>query len=298
MKKFIPLLLAFAISFTGCGAQKAKVEEAPMEATSYISSESIEETKNSTAADATTSEISTEEITVSLEASSVSSDESDIASSEESSESAKEASTDTTDNATDAAALEKTDAAASEESSVEPQPQTPGYGRILYVGDSRSVDLFDGSTDEIRNEVYDGIPVYCKDACNINYMVDAVDEYGLDNFDTLVSWMGCNDYGNFAKYAPYYELILQNGKQLVLCTVGPTDDNCLDVEDKYYYDNAREIEYNSALIQWAAPRGVKVIDLYSYIESHDSIYIDPNDGIHYQPQPTTELWQIILGNIQ
>ena len=34
------------------------------------------------------------------------------------------------------------------------------YGRIIYTGDSRSVDMFDGSREEIRDEVHDGILVH------------------------------------------------------------------------------------------------------------------------------------------
>lgn len=174
------------------------------------------------------------------------------------------------------------------------QPQKPDYGRILYVGDSRSVDLFDGGAEEIRRASFNGITVYCQNACQLSYMEGAVSEVGFDNFDTLVSWMGCNDYGNFAKYEPFYDNVLSQGKNLILCTVGPTDDNALDVDDRYYYDNAREIEYNAALANYAAAHQLKVIDLYSYIMSHDSVYIDPADGIHYQPQPTSELWGVIL----
>ncbi len=178
-----------------------------------------------------------------------------------------------------------------------PQPQKVDYGRILFAGDSRTVDMFDGGTDEIRKAVYDGITVYCKDACQLDYMEGAVSDFGMDNFDTLVSWMGCNDYGNFAKYIPFYENILASGKKLVLCTVGPTDDNSLDEEDKPNYYNQREIEYNAALASWANGKGIKVIDVYSYINSNSDIYLDPVDGIHYQPQPTTAIWRYILSSL-
>ena len=128
-------------------------------------------------------------------------------------------------------------------------------------------------------------------------MVEAVQEFGFDNFDTLVSWMGCNDYGNFAKYEPFYNLVLASGKNLVVCTVGPTDDTSLDEEDNTNYLNARELEYNAALRNWAGAHNIKVIDLYSFINSNDSVYIDPADGIHYQLQPTTVIWQQILNSL-
>ena len=178
-----------------------------------------------------------------------------------------------------------------------------GYGRILFCGDSRTVDMFSESADEIRNEVHDGIPVYCKNGCQFEYMVDAVNEYGLDNFDTLVSWMGCNNFGDFSKYGPYYDQLLAQGKQLVICTVGPTVDECLLIDEDYlYYPNSNQINYNNSLRAWANGKDVKIIDLYSYIDSSiknsGPISIVPTDGIHYLPQPTTELWNYIISNLK
>ncbi|RKM60594.1 hypothetical protein D6855_07765 [Butyrivibrio sp. CB08] len=193
----------------------------------------------------------------------------------------------------------------------EPQPQVTqvvsqqpaGYGRILFCGDSRTVDMFSESLSEIRNEVHDGITVYCKDECGSTYMVNAVEEYGVDNFDTLVSWMGCNNYGDFSKYGPYYDQLLAQGKKLVLCTVGPTVDEYLSEEfTKKNYTNARQITYNDSLRAWANGKDVKIIDLYSYI--YDAMYdsgdiiISPTDGIHYYPQPNNQLWQYIVSNLK
>ncbi|SFB83541.1 SGNH/GDSL hydrolase family protein [Butyrivibrio sp. YAB3001] len=173
------------------------------------------------------------------------------------------------------------------------------YGRIMFAGDSRSVDMFNGGTNELWDEEHDGIRVFCKDACQSDYMVTAASCLGYDNFDTLISWMGCNDYGNFAPYEAYYNSLLQQGKKLIVCTVGPTEDSYLSNDfDRTNYNNDRQKNFNNALINWANNNGVKVIDLYSYIVSHDSIYIDPADGIHYQPQPTTELWNVILNSIR
>ncbi|MBE5829890.1 MAG: hypothetical protein E7305_10580 [Butyrivibrio sp.] len=184
------------------------------------------------------------------------------------------------------------------------EPEKPaGYGRILFCGDSRTVDLFSEPSSEIRNEVHDGIPVYCRDACKFEYMVDAINEYGIDNFDTLLSWMGCNNYGDFSQYGPYYEQLLSQGKKLVLCTVGPTVDEYLDGDfDKEYYTNARQINYNNSLKVWAKDRNVKVIDLYSYLDQalndQSEITISQADGIHYYPQPNPVLWNYILSNLQ
>ncbi|WP_029233249.1 SGNH/GDSL hydrolase family protein [Butyrivibrio sp. VCB2006] len=178
-------------------------------------------------------------------------------------------------------------------------PRTVDYGRIIFTGDSRTVDMFYSDRNEIWGESHDGIPVFCRDACQSDYMMNAVNSYGWDNFDTLVTWMGCNDYGNFSPYESFYNSLLANGKQIVVCTVGPTDNNTLANDfDREYYTNERQQAYNSALINWASNNGVKVIDLYSYIAGNGNLYISPEDGIHYHPQPTTEIWNYILSSLR
>ncbi|MCR5558453.1 MAG: hypothetical protein K6F75_12950 [Butyrivibrio sp.] len=179
-----------------------------------------------------------------------------------------------------------------------PAPQTVDYGRIVYTGDSRSVDMFNGGVDEIWYGSYNGITVFCKDACQQDYMINAVNNVGWENFDTLVSWMGCNNYGDFGPYAEFYSYVLSQGKNLILCTVGPTLDSALANDfDKTHYTNDLQIAYNNSLWSWANANGVKVIDLYSYINSNPDIYLDPADGIHYQPQPTTVIWNVILSGL-
>lgn len=178
-------------------------------------------------------------------------------------------------------------------------PQKPDYGRIIFTGDSRTVDMFYSDRNEIWGESFDGIPVYCRDACQSDYMINAVNSYGMDNFDTLVTWMGCNDYGNFSPYESFYNNLLQQGKNIVVCTVGPTDNNTLANDfDREYYTNERQIAYNSSLISWANSNNVKIIDLYTYISGNGNLYINPEDGIHYMPQPTTDIWNYILAQIR
>ncbi|MBE5825082.1 MAG: hypothetical protein E7307_00450 [Butyrivibrio sp.] len=176
------------------------------------------------------------------------------------------------------------------------------YGRIIFAGDSRTVDIFDASRGEIFDETHDGIRVFCKHGCRSDYMINAVNSVGYDNFDTLISWMGCNDLGDFSPYAAFYEEVLANGKNLILCTVGPTDDATLVGEfDQTYYTNDHQIAYNNALMDWASQHStVNVIPLYDYINreiANGNLYIDPNDGIHYQPQPTGVIWEKILKEI-
>lgn len=184
----------------------------------------------------------------------------------------------------------------SQATDTQPAPaQQQGYGRILFIGDSRTVDMFDGGASEIMGGVYNGITVYCRNAAATNFAYEAVNSAGLDNFDTVVFWMGANNYGDFSGYAPLYESILSSGKQLVVCTVGPTQDESLAADDRPYYDNERIVTFNNSLVAWANNHGVRVIDLYTYCVNN--IAIDANDGIHYQPQPTTSLWSYIVGSL-
>ncbi len=174
-----------------------------------------------------------------------------------------------------------------------------GYGRILLVGDSRTVDMFFEEAHEIIGAVQDGITIYCRNGGGYDFMVESINACGQDNFDTLVSWMGCNDFGDFSKYGPYYDQLLTNGKKIVVCTVGPTDDQyLLDDMDWMYYPNENQIKYNNSLVAWANSKGVKVIDLYSYISNSSTITVSTEDGIHYFPQPTKELWNVILKNLK
>ena len=198
-----------------------------------------------------------------------------------------------------------------DQSNTQSQPQTQpqsqadsqptgqaAYGRILFVGDSRTVDIFDSESWWMYGEDKGGVTVYCKNAGGYDFFVSSVEEWGVDNFDTLICWMGCNDRGYFGNYENYYNYLLGLGKKIVLCTVGPTDDAHLVGEfDQANYVNSLMISYNNSLRNWASANGVKVIDLYSYLDKNPDIYVDPNDGIHYQPQPTTAIWYYIFGQL-
>ena len=178
-------------------------------------------------------------------------------------------------------------------------PKQKEYGRILAVGDSRTVDMFTGDQSEILGGVYDGITVYCRDAEGFGFLGEAIGAHGIDNFDTLLTIMGCNSYGDFSQYGPYYDSLIAQGKNIVVCTVGPTADQYLATEfDRTHYENFRQINYNNSLVAWANQRGVKIIDLYSYISNSSSIIVSEADGIHYFPQPTTELWNYIRANLK
>ena len=169
------------------------------------------------------------------------------------------------------------------------------YGRILFVGDSRTIDMFYDSDENFFGEIHDNIAVYGGHGKGLDFMKTAVEEYGSDNYDTLVSWMGANEGGRFEGYGEFYDSILADGKTLVLCTVGPTDERYLDYEyeGNYYLDSLMQ-EYNRSLMGWADSRGVRIIDLYGFIKGSQTVTLDPVDGIHYLPRPTYEVWNHIV----
>ncbi len=188
---------------------------------------------------------------------------------------------------------------AAAETAPQEAPQKKDYGRILFVGDSRTVDMFDAGAEMLDALNAGGITVFCRNGGSYGYFASTVDSYGIDNFDTLVTWMGCNDRGNFSEYEGYYNNLLAQGKNVVVCTVGPTADEYLVGEyDQTYYVNSLMVAYNNSLVNWANSNGIKVIDMYSYLSSTADVYLDPADGIHFQPQPTTGVWNYIVSNLQ
>ena len=296
----VALLIAMSIAVVGCGKAKEPemTETVAIEASTESTSEPKQETQPKTSSEEKTEAAAekSDELSVKVEETKESSEEKLKADTEKKDKDAEQQKAQLAEQETKEEEPKKQEPA--------PQPEQPdGYGRILCCGDSRTVDMFSEPLSEIRNEIHDGIPVYCKDGCKYEYMVNAIDEYGLDNFDTLVSWMGCNNYGDFSQYGPYYDQLLSQGKKLVLCTVGPTVDQYLDGDfDKEYYTNQRQINYNNSLKAWAKDKDVKVIDMYAHIDNamnnSGGIIINPTDGIHYYPQPNPDLWNYILSNLK
>ncbi|MCR4991053.1 MAG: hypothetical protein K6A38_09340 [Lachnospiraceae bacterium] len=181
-----------------------------------------------------------------------------------------------------------------------PTPETtpersPEKQRILFVGDSRTIDMFADSDETLSGAVHDGITVYAKHGYGFDFMKESVNSFGTDNFDILISWMGANDHGNFDSYRSYYSSLIESGKTVILCTVGPTDDEHLVSYDHPNYENVMMLKYNESLLSFAKEKGIKVIDLYTYISNN--ISIDPADGIHYTPRPTTSIWNYIRSMI-
>lgn len=179
-----------------------------------------------------------------------------------------------------------------------PKEDPEGPQRILFIGDSRTIDMFADSDDELSAfDSGDGIMVSAKHGGKFAYMAEAVARYGVDKFDVLVTCMGANDNGDFQNYNLYYDGLLAAGKKIIVCTVGPTEDGNLSDDDSRYYTNDKVENFNRSLVAWAEKNDIEVIDVYGFVSDSQSIKIDPADGIHYLPRPTTELWDFIAENI-
>ncbi len=170
----------------------------------------------------------------------------------------------------------------------------PISSRAIFVGDSRTIDLFADSDEEIPGGNRDGITVFALHGANYEYLQRILRNYDPGSYDMLISWMGANDRGEFERYRPMYESVLAAGKSLMLLTVGPSDDASLKNDDTLYYTDALITGFNASLTAWASAHGVPVIDLYTYIKNSPTVTADPADGIHYLPRPTSEVWQYFL----
>lgn len=169
-------------------------------------------------------------------------------------------------------------------------------GRILFVGDSRTIDMFADSDESLEGEEHDGVIVYARHGHSFYYLEWLTEEIDVNKDDTLITWMGANDRGYFPSYGALYDALLEEGVRLVVCTVGPTG---IDKAEESYnepYENKYMQQFNTALMSWAAANSVPVIDLYSYVNRN--VEIDMSDGIHYLPRPDPELWEYILERLE
>ncbi len=168
---------------------------------------------------------------------------------------------------------------------------------VLFIGDSRTVDMFSAEKSEIRGKVYNNITVYAKDGGTYAYMRDTLKKVNLNKYDVIVSWMGANDHGNFDKYESYYKkLNKKKDLNLVLCTIGYSDNSKLgDLGDCLYYNDGIMQRYNEGLTKWAKKNDVTTIDLYKFTKCN--IDARDNNGVHYVPNPTTEIWNYAVKKI-
>lgn len=166
--------------------------------------------------------------------------------------------------------------------------------KVMFVGDSRTIDMFSSSDSLYSGVVRDSITIYAKNGAGFGFFNNVISTCNEDDFDILVVWMGANDRGKFENYKAPYKKLLDKGKTLVLCTAGPTNNYALEGEDSWRCSEANIKAYNAALESWAKDNNVDVIDLYSYINKNISI---GGDGLHYTPQPTTRIWDKILSEL-
>ena len=168
--------------------------------------------------------------------------------------------------------------------------------RVLFVGDSRAVDMFSSTKGSIDGKKKNGIKVYARDGATFAFLQESVDRCKLKNFDTLVVWMGTNDSGNFSNYKAFYNRLIKKGKRVILCTVGPIEDSLLsDFWRPYFSDALTANQYNSSLKKWAEKKEVDVINTYSYVKKKVRFL---SDGIHYEPSSSKKIWKYILKRLE
>ena len=169
--------------------------------------------------------------------------------------------------------------------------------KVLFIGDSRTVDMFSAKKSEINGKVYNNITVYAKDGATYGYFKSVLKKVNLKEYDVVVSWMGANDHGHFEKYSSYYKkLNKKKNVHLILCTLGYSDNSKLgDLGDCLYYNDGIMQRFNQGLTKFAKKNKVETINLYSYTKRH--IAARENNGVHYVPSPTVKLWNYTVHQI-
>ena len=169
--------------------------------------------------------------------------------------------------------------------------------RVFFIGDSRTVDMFSGKKSKIENKSFGNMIVYAKDGATISYLKYVVKTEGISSDDTIITWMGANDRGNFKPYSKYYNKLIKKGLRVILCTIGCSDNNKLhDEGDRLYYNDGIMKSFNKKLIKYANKNELDVIDLYKYTKKH--IKVQPDNGVHYLPKPNKKLQNHILYKVE
>ncbi len=169
--------------------------------------------------------------------------------------------------------------------------------RILFIGDSRSVYMFNRQNVELCGDIRDGMYVYARGGAQASYVKEVINAVDPNTYDTVVTWMGANDRGQFKEYKKYYKKILRMNKKMVVCTVGPVKDALLDDIGKICFNSKLMEKYNHALDKWADENDVYLVDLYDWIFKK-RLKIDSNDGVHYLPRPTKRIWRHIIKHVE
>ena len=158
-------------------------------------------------------------------------------------------------------------------------------GRIIWVGDSRTVGMQQAIGDLDKNEWV------CKTAEGYNWFVNtAIGSVNskLKKDDTIVFNLGVNDLGNVDKYVKKLNS-LANGdwkkaKKIIVMSVNPTDSS------KYSGGATNEAikKFNSKM-KSGLDGSIKYVDTYSQIKGS----MKTNDGLHYDKATYKSLYNII-----
>ena len=164
--------------------------------------------------------------------------------------------------------------------------------RTLFIGDSRTVYMFNVKNIELCGVIKDGMYVYARGGAQFWYINEVIEKLDPGTYDTVVTWMGANDRGSFKNYKYCYNEITSMGKKLIVCTVGPVTDSLLDDIGIRVFNNGLMVKYNKELKKWAKRNSTPIIDLYGFIRKK-KLRVDSSDGVHYLPKPNTKIWKYI-----
>jgi len=168
--------------------------------------------------------------------------------------------------------------------------------RTLFIGDSRTLDMFTSKPGKHYGRVHNGMVVFALDGATARDMTNILNRVDLGDYDRIVSWMGANDYGHFEHYQNYYDKLLKKHKKLILCTVGQSNDDCLPERDSVYFGNCVISSFNKKLKQYAKQHKLTVINVSKAVSKYTTI--DGADGLHYSPKPNKKLWKYFVKQIQ
>ncbi|WP_026529116.1 Ig-like domain-containing protein [Butyrivibrio sp. VCD2006] len=168
--------------------------------------------------------------------------------------------------------------------------------RTLFIGDSRTVDLFSGTAECILGEVHNDVVVCAFNGGKITFLKEVINHSDLNDYDTIITWMGCNDYGAFKPYSSAYSKLMAKKKKLVLCSVGPTSFGYLDEGGQALFNDRVISSFNVQLKTWADKKKVKTVPMYEYVSKN--VTIDSKDGVHYSPKPNKPMWNYILDSAE
>ena len=169
--------------------------------------------------------------------------------------------------------------------SVPDHPVTMTTDRMVFIGDSRTVDMM--------NAVHDDSVWACKVSMGYQWMateaVPAVEGY-IDAGTAVIILMGVNDVYNISNYIGYTNQKAAEwaakGATTYYVSVGP-------VTSDPYVTNAEIESFNAAL--QANLSGVYYIDIYTYLTENGFSTVD---GTHYPDNVSIAIYNYIIENLE